>query len=60
VLTALAYASLQQERQRRPASGLTFPRARAAMAEILTAHYLITHPRYLDLMLKLTKILFRI
>ncbi len=60
VLTALAYAFLQQERQRRPASGLTFPQARAVMTEILTAHYLITHPRYLDLMLKLRDIPLRI
>jgi SRSO17 transposase len=60
VLTALAYAFLQAERQRRPASGLTFPKARAVMTEILTAHYLITHPRYLDLMLKLREIPLRI
>jgi SRSO17 transposase len=60
VLTALTYAFLQQERQRRPASGLTFPKARAVMTEILTAHYLITHPRYLDLMLKLRDIPLRI
>jgi hypothetical protein len=26
------------------------------MTDILTAHYLITHPRYLDLMLKLKDI----
>lgn len=60
VLTALAYAFLQHERQRRPASGLTFPKVRAVMTEILTAHYLITHPRYLDLMLKLRDIPLRI
>lgn len=60
VLTALAYAFLQQERQRRPASGLTFPKARAVMTEILVAHYLITHPRYLDVMLKLRDIPLRI
>ncbi len=60
VLTALAYTFLQQERQRRPTSGLTFPQARAVITEILTAHYLITHPRYLDLMLKLREIPLRI
>jgi SRSO17 transposase len=60
VLTALAYAFLQQERRRRPASRLTFPKARAVMTEILTAHFLITHPRYLDLMLKLRDIPLRI
>jgi SRSO17 transposase len=56
VLTAVAYAFLQQERLRRRRSDLTFPKARAVMTDILTAHYLITHPRYLDLMLKLKEI----
>jgi SRSO17 transposase len=56
VLTAIAYAFLQQERLRRRRSDLTFPQARAVITDILTAHYLITHPRYLDLMLKLKEI----
>jgi SRSO17 transposase len=55
-LTAVAYAFLQRERQRRRSSTLTFPKVRAVMTDILTAHYLITHPRYLDLMLKLKDI----
>lgn len=59
-LTAIAYAFLQQERLRRRRSDLTFPKARAVMTDILTAHYLITHPRYLDLMLKLKDIQLRI
>ena len=60
VLTAVAYAFLQQERLRRRRADLTFPKARAVMTDILTAHYLITHPRYLDLMLKLKDIQLRI
>jgi SRSO17 transposase len=60
VLTAIAYAFLQQERLRRRRSDLTFPQARAVITDILTAHYLITHPRYLDLMLKLKEIELRI
>ena len=59
VLTAVAYAFLQQERLRRRRSDLTFPKARAVMTDILTAHYLITHPRYLNLMLKLKEIQLR-
>lgn len=59
VLTAIAYAFLQQERLRRGRSDLTFPKVRAVITEILTAHYLITHPRYLDIMLKLKEIQLR-
>lgn len=58
-LTALAYAFLQQERLRRGRSDLTFPKIKAVITEILTAHYLITHPRYLDIMLKLKEIQLR-
>ena len=58
-LTAIAYAFLQQERLRRGRSDLTFPKVRAVITEILTAHYLITHPRYLDIMLKLKEIQLR-
>lgn len=60
VLTALAYAFLQRERQRPRSRGLTFPQIRAVMTDILTAHYFITHPRYLDLMLKLKDVELRI
>jgi SRSO17 transposase len=60
VLTALAYAFLQRERQRRSNHGLTFPQVRAVMTDVLTAYYFITHPRYLDLMLKLKDIELRI
>jgi SRSO17 transposase len=58
-LTAIAYAFLQQERLRRGRSDLTFPKVKAVITEILTAHYLITHPRYLDIMLKLKEIQLR-
>lgn len=60
VLTAVAYAFLQRERQRRRSQGLTFPQVRAVMTDILTAHYFVTHPRYLDLMLKLKDVQLRI
>lgn len=59
VLAAVAYAFLQQERLRRGRSDLTFPKVKAVMTEVLTAHYLITHPRYLDIMLKLKEIQLR-
>lgn len=59
-LTAVAYAFLQRERLRRRSHALTFPKVRAVMTDILTAHYFITHPRYLDLMLKLKDIQLRI
>lgn len=58
-LTAIAYAFLQQERLRRGRSNLTFPKVKAVITEILTAHYLVTHPRYLDIMLKLKEIQLR-
>jgi SRSO17 transposase len=58
-LAAIAYAFLQQERLRRGRSDLTFPKVKAVITEILTAHYLITHPRYLDIMLKLKEIQLR-
>jgi hypothetical protein len=54
--TAVAYAFLQCEHQRRRNHGLTFPQVRAVVTDILTAHYFITHPRYLDLMLNLRNI----
>lgn len=60
VLTALAYAWLQAERRRRGAQLPTLPIARAMITEILTAHFLVTHPHYLDTMLKLRDISLRI
>lgn len=59
VLTAIAYAFLQQERLRRGRSDLTFPKIKAVITEILTAHFLVTHPRQLDIMLKLKEIQLR-
>ena len=60
VLTALAYAWLQAERRRRGARLPTLPVARAVITEILTAHFFVTHPHYLDTMLKLREISLRI
>jgi SRSO17 transposase len=60
VLTALAYAWLQAERRRRGARLPTLPLARAVITEILTAHFFVTHPHYLDTMLKLKEISLRI
>jgi SRSO17 transposase len=59
-LTAVAYAWLQNERQRQGARLPTLPVARAVITEILTAHFFVTHPHYLDTMLKLKKIRLRI
>jgi SRSO17 transposase len=56
VLTAIAYAWLQNERGRRGARLPTLPIARAVITEILTAHFFVTHPHYLDTMLKLKEI----
>jgi hypothetical protein len=56
VLTALAYASLQKERERAGAQAPTLPVVRAVIQEILTAHFFITRRGYLELMLKLTEI----
>jgi SRSO17 transposase len=60
VLTALAYAWLQTERRRRGARLPTLPVARAVITDILTAHFFVTHPHYLDTMLKLREISLRI
>jgi len=60
VLTALAYAWLQVERRRRGTRLPTLPIARAIITEILTAHFFVTHPHYLDTMLKLREISLRI
>jgi hypothetical protein len=53
VLTAIAYSFLQCERRRRGQTHLTLPRVRAVIQEILTAHFFMTQPRYLEWMLKL-------
>ena len=47
VLTAIAYAFIQRERLQRRRHTLTFPQARAVIADILTAHYYLTHRRHL-------------
>lgn len=60
VLTALAYTWLQCERQRSTRRLPTLPMARAVITEILTAHFFVTHPHYLDTMLKLREIQLRI
>jgi SRSO17 transposase len=60
VLTALAYAWLQHQRGRPGARLPTVPVARAVITEILTAHFFVTHPHYLDTMLKLRDINLRI
>lgn len=60
VLTALAYAWLQHERGRPGARLPTLPIARAVITEILTAHFFVTHPHYLDTMLKLREFQLRI
>ena len=56
VLTALAYAWLQQERRRAGARAPTLPVVRAVIQEILTAHFFITRRGYLETMLKLKEI----
>ena len=60
VLTALAYTWLQQERRRVGVRLPTLPVARAVITEILTAHFFVTHPHYLNTMLKLRDIQLRI
>ena len=56
VLTAIAYAFLQNERCRRGQTGLTLPRVRAVIQEVLTAHFFMTQPHYLKWMLKLKEV----
>ena len=53
VLTAIAYSFLQSERRRRGQTHLTLPRVRAVIQEVLTAHFFMTQPHYLQWMLKL-------
>lgn len=60
VLTALAYAWLQDERRRGGARLPTLPVARAVITEIITAHFFVTRPHYLRTMQKLAEINLRI
>ncbi|HWK11426.1 MAG TPA: IS701 family transposase [Vicinamibacterales bacterium] len=60
VLTALAYTWLQAERQRRGTHLPTLPIVRAVITEILTAHFFVTRPHYLQTMQKLAEINLRI
>ena len=50
----------KHERGRRGAQLPSLPVARAVITEILTAHFFVTHPHYLDTMLKLREISLRI
>jgi SRSO17 transposase len=59
-LIAVAYTFLQVERQRHPARNLTLPRVRAILQEVLTAHFFVTRPHYLQRMLKLQQVSLRI
>ena len=52
LLTALAYTWLQHERRRSGARLPSLPVARAVMTEVLTAHFFVTHPHYLETMMK--------
>jgi SRSO17 transposase len=56
VLTAIAYSFLQNERRRRGQTALTLPRVRAVIQEVLTAHFFMTQPHYLEWMLKLKEV----
>jgi SRSO17 transposase len=60
VLTAMAYAWLQDTRRRDGARVPTLPVARAVITEILTAHFFVTRPHYLRTMQKLAEIDLRI
>jgi SRSO17 transposase len=60
VLTAIAHSFLQSERCRRGQTHLTLPVVRAVMTDVLSAHFLVTHPHYLDWMLKLKEVQLRI
>jgi len=52
LLTALAYTWLQQERGRAGARPPSLPVTRAVITEVLTAHFFVTHPHYLETMMK--------
>jgi SRSO17 transposase len=59
-LIAVAYTFLQVERQRQPSRTLTLPRVRAILQEVLTAHFFVTRPHYLQRMLRLQHVSLRI
>lgn len=60
VLTAMAYAWLQDARRHAATRLPTLPVARAVITEILTAHFFVTRPHYLRTMQKLAEINLRI
>jgi SRSO17 transposase len=60
LLTALAYTWLQHERRRVGAKLPSLPVARAVITEVLTAHFFVTHPHYLDTMVKFREFHLRI
>ena len=59
-LTAMAYCWLQDARRRASTRLPTLPVARAVITEILTAHFFVTRPHYLQTMQKLAEINLRI
>jgi hypothetical protein len=58
-LIAVLYAFLQVERQH-PSRDLSLPHVRAIIQEVLTAHFFVTHQRYLTRMLALQDVVRRI
>jgi SRSO17 transposase len=60
VLTALAYSWLQSERRRAGRRLPSLPVVRAVITEVLTAHFFVTQPHYLETMLKLRQFHLRI
>jgi SRSO17 transposase len=56
VLTAIADSFLQNERRRRGQTHRTLPRVRAVIQDVLTVHFFMTHPHYLQWMLKLKEV----
>jgi SRSO17 transposase len=59
-LTALAYTWLQQERRRGLPRAPTFPIVRGVIQEILTAHFIVATPGYLERLLKFRETQLRI
>jgi SRSO17 transposase len=59
-LTAIAYAWLQQERRRGLPGAPTLPIVRAVIQEVLTAHFIVSTPGYLERLLKFREIQLRI
>ena len=60
LLTALAYTWLQHERRRAGTRLPSLPVARAVITEVLTAHFFVTHPHYLQTMMKFKEFHLRI